>query len=128
MSKSTHIPADRADGSDRTSSAILPGAGLVAAIAAFAGASCCVLPLLLASVGVGGAWIAQLSIFVTYRWYILTFALMLIAASWLVALFRGSSTRARFILAIATALVIAALLMPTYEDDITRQLLKVMRG
>ena len=42
----------------------LSGAGLAVAFAALVGASCCVLPILLASGGVGGAWIAQLGVFV----------------------------------------------------------------
>lgn len=128
MSRSSHISVDTTDSSDRTVSTLLPGAGLVIAVAALAGASCCVLPLMLAAVGVGGAWIAQLAIFVTYQWYILTFAIALIAISWVVALVRGSSRRAKIILAISTALVAAAVILPVYEDDITQQLLKVMRG
>ena len=128
MAKSTHIRVDGAAGSGRTVSALLPGAGLVAAIAALAGASCCVLPLLLAAVGVGGAWIAQLAIFVTYQWYILTFAAALIAISWIVALVRGSSGRTKLILAVSTALVLAALVMPIYEEEITQFLLKHLRG
>lgn len=128
MSRSSHISVDTTDSSDRTVSTLLPGAGLVVAVAALAGASCCVLPLMLAAVGVGGAWIAQLAIFVTYQWYILTFAIALIAISWVVALVRGSSRRAKIILAISTALVAAAVILPVYEDDITQQLLKVMRG
>lgn len=128
MSRSSHISVDTTDSSDRTVSTLLPGAGLVITVAALAGASCCVLPLMLAAVGVGGAWIAQLAIFVTYQWYILTFAIALIAISWVVALVRGSSRRAKIILAISTALVAAAVILPVYEDDITQQLLKVMRG
>ena len=65
MSKLSHIAVDQTDEPDRVISALLPGAGLVAAIAALVGASCCVLPLMLAAVGVGGAWIAQLAVFVT---------------------------------------------------------------
>jgi mercuric ion transport protein len=128
MSKITHIPVDHTDGSDRTVTALLPGVGLVAAIAALVGASCCVLPLMLAAIGVGGAWIAQLAVFVTYQWYILTLAVLLITISWIAAFVRGSSRRTKLILAISTALVAAAFVMPIYEDDITQQLLKMMRG
>ncbi len=128
MSKSSNIAVDQTNGSDRTVSALIPGAGLVAAIAALVGASCCVLPLMLAAVGVGGAWIAQLAIFVTYQWYILTIAVVLIANSWIVAFVRGSSKRAKIILAVSTALVAAAFVMPIYEDDIAQQLFKIMRG
>ncbi|MGI9523941.1 MAG: hypothetical protein ACR2PG_20090 [Hyphomicrobiaceae bacterium] len=128
MSKSSRIAVHHKDGPDRTVSALLPGVGLVAAIVAFVGASCCVLPLMLAAVGVGGAWIAQLAIFVTYQWYILTIAVVLFAITWIVAVVRGSSRRAKLILAVSTALVAAAFAMPIYEDDITQHLLKMMRG
>jgi mercuric ion transport protein len=128
MSKVSHIAVDRTDEPDRTVSALLPGAGLVAAIAALVGASCCVLPLTLAAVGVGGAWIAQLAVFVTYQWYILTVAMVLIMISWIVAFVRGSSRRAKLVLAISTALVAAAFVLPIYEDDIAQQLLKMMQG
>lgn len=107
---------------------MLPGVGLMASIAALAGASCCVLPLTLAAVGVGGAWIAQLVIFVTYQWHILAVAVALVATSWVVALVRGSTKRAKIILAISTALVVAAVIVPVYEEEITRQLLELLRG
>ena len=42
----------------------LTSAGLVVAVAAFVGASCCALPLILASLGLAGAWIANLEVFV----------------------------------------------------------------
>ena len=128
MSKSTHITVAQTDWSSRQASTLLPGAGLLAAIAALVGASCCVLPLMLAAVGVGGAWIAQLEIFVTYQWYILTTAVALSAISWIVAFVRGSSRRAKIILTVSTVLVAAAFIMPIFEDDMTEQLLKMMRG
>ena len=59
--------------------------GLVAAIAALVGASCCVLPLVLASVGLAGAWIAHLELFVVYRRPITAMALVVIAVGWWIA-------------------------------------------
>jgi mercuric ion transport protein len=40
---------------------------------AFAMTSCCILPLVLVSFGVGGVWIAQLTALYAYKWY--TFAI-----------------------------------------------------
>lgn len=54
---------------------LLSTLGLAAAIAAFVGASCCVLPMVLASAGLAGAWIASLEVFVAYRVYITIVAL-----------------------------------------------------
>lgn len=41
-------------------------------LGAFAMTSCCILPLVLVSLGVGGVWIAQLTALYAYKWY--TFA------------------------------------------------------
>jgi len=60
-------------------------AGLVIALAAFVGASCCTLPLVLASLGFAGAWIANLEVFVVYRAYIAVAALIVIMIGWGVA-------------------------------------------
>lgn len=44
-----------------------------ALVGALAMTSCCVLPLVLVSFGVGGVWIAQLTALYAYKWY--TFAI-----------------------------------------------------
>ncbi len=41
---------------------------------ALAMTSCCILPLVLVSFGVGGVWIAQLTALYAYKWYTFTFA------------------------------------------------------
>lgn len=41
---------------------------------ALAMTSCCILPLVLVSFGVGGVWIAQLTAFYAYKWYTFAFA------------------------------------------------------
>jgi mercuric ion transport protein len=41
--------------------------------------SCCILPLVLVSMGVGGVWIAQLTALYAYKWYTFTFAAAFIA-------------------------------------------------
>lgn len=42
-------------------------------LGALAMTSCCILPLVLVSFGVGGVWIAQLTVLYAYKWY--TFAI-----------------------------------------------------
>jgi mercuric ion transport protein len=101
---------------------VLSGLGLVAALAAFVGASCCALPLVLASLGLAGAWIANLEVFVVYRSYLSAVAFLVIGVGWLVALRRRRSRRAFFVLGCATLLVLAALAVAAYEPQITRQL------
>lgn len=41
---------------------------------ALAMTSCCILPLVLVSFGVGGVWVAQLTALYAYKWYTFTFA------------------------------------------------------
>lgn len=105
----------------------VPQLGLIAALAALVGASCCALPLALAWFGLAGAWIANLAIFVVYRPYITAFAIVVIALGWATALRRRASPRAFVFLGTATALVAAALLIAHYETELTRYLITLRR-
>lgn len=105
----------------------LSSLGLVAAIAAFVGASCCVLPLVLASGGLAGVWIASLEIFVVYRRPITAVAYIVIAVGWWIAFRRRSSRGTFVILGCATALVLAALVLTEYEGQITRYVVSLRR-
>ena len=106
---------------------VLSGLELVAALAALVGASCCALPLVLASAGLAGAWIANLGTFVVYRPYITGAALIVTALGWLVALQRQSPRRTFVVPGCATVLVLAALALTEYEPQITRYLLSLRR-
>ncbi len=101
--------------------------GLIAAIAALAGASCCALPLAMAWLGLAGAWIANLEPFVAYRLYITSFAVIVIAVGWVVAARRRVSWRTLVVLGIASVLVGVALLMAHYEAELTRYLMAMRR-
>ena len=84
---------------------LLSQLGLVAAVAALVGASCCALPLALAWFGLAGAWIANLGIFVAYRPYITAGAVVLIGMGWVIASRRRAAKRTFIVLALATILV-----------------------
>jgi mercuric ion transport protein len=101
--------------------------GLIAAVAALAGASCCVLPLALAWLGLAGAWIANLGIFVAYRPYITAFAIIVIVFGWMIALRRRASTRTLVVLGAASVVVGAALLVAHYETELTRYMIALRR-
>jgi mercuric ion transport protein len=101
--------------------------GLIAAIAALVGASCCALPLALAWVGLAGAWLANLGIFVVYRPYVTAFAIIVIALGWAIALRRRASVRTLMVLGVASILVMAALLIAHYETELTRYLIALRR-
>jgi mercuric ion transport protein len=106
---------------------LLSRVGLVAALAALVGASCCALPLVLASLGLAGAWIANLGIFVVYRPHITVVALVVIAVGWAIAHRRQSSGRTFLVLSLATVIVLAALAVAHYESEITRYLVSLRR-
>lgn len=106
---------------------LLSHVGLVAAFAALVGASCCALPLVFASLGLAGAWIANLGIFVVYRPYITVVALIVIAAGWAIALRRKTYGRTFLVLSLATVIVLAALAVAHYEPEVTRYLVSLRR-
>lgn len=106
---------------------VLSQVGLVAAIAALVGASCCALPLALAWIGLAGAWIANLEIFVVYRPYITVFAMIVIGLGWVIAVRRRASLRTLLVLGVATSFIAGALLLAHYETDLTRYLIALRR-
>lgn len=63
------------------------GLGLFSGLGAVAAKSCCLLPLVLASSGLGGAWLSQE--LTAYRPYLLGVAWITVAAAWLFAVRRS---------------------------------------
>ncbi len=61
---------------------------LVSGLGAVAVSSCCALPLALSAAGLGGAWLGGLSELTFYRPYLLSAAVVALAAGWIVALGR----------------------------------------
>lgn len=51
-------------------------------VAALLTGACCVAPLFLASVGIGGAWLANLRALAPYRWVFIGVALVALAFAW----------------------------------------------
>jgi mercuric ion transport protein len=100
---------------------VISQVGLIAALAALVGASCCALPLALASLGLAGAWIASLEVFAAYRPYVSAVAVLLVALGWIVARRRRASPRAHVLLGVATAVIVAALVLPHFEAALIRE-------
>ena len=126
MSK-TMQPADVKTSAEPRHISLLSQLGLVAAVAALVGASCCALPLALASFGLAGAWIANLGIFVAYRSYITAAAIVLIGMGWVIASRRRAAKRTFIVLALATILVGGAVLVSYYETKLTQYLVALRR-
>ena len=103
---------------------MLAGFSGLSAGAAFIGASCCVLPLILFNIGVGSAAIAQLAFFAEYRDYFLLAGALLVAVS-LFAAFHGGrrpSKKMIFVFGGTLVLLLVAYLMPFFERDLLRLL------
>lgn len=105
----------------------IPHVGLLAALAALAGASCCAVPLLLVWLGVSSAWIANLEIFVAYRQPVTAFAAIVVVLGWVIALRRRASARTLAIIFVASAIVVSALLVAHYEVELTRYVTALRR-
>jgi len=58
-----------------TSSSSQKGSMFAAGLAAIGASVCCVAPLVLLSLGIGGAWISTLTAFTPYRWIFITITL-----------------------------------------------------
>ena len=93
--------------------------GALAGLVTLLGASCCVLPLL-AQIGLGTAFVAQLSFLVRARPYLLMATLALIVAAIVACFWNGRRPRPVVLtmLVAAGALVAASLELPKHEAQI----------
>jgi len=62
--------------------------GFLTSLGAAAAGSCCALPLALASLGIGGAWLGNLGTLIPYRPYILGVAVIGLGIAWISAVRR----------------------------------------
>lgn len=101
---------------------LFAGGGALAGLATFIGASCCVLPLLLAQVGLGAALASQLSFLARAKPYFLALTLALIVAALVASFWRGRRPRPLVLAMLfgAAALLIGAEIIPQYEGQIMR--------
>ena len=62
--------------------------GLLAGAGAFLAASCCVLPFLFLTIGLGGAWLGSLDVLLAYRSELQTVSIVALGLGWSVLLWR----------------------------------------
>jgi mercuric ion transport protein len=98
----------------------------LATIFALFSATCCVLPIGLSIIGIGGAWLTVFAPFTQYRALILVVVAVIVGFAWL-RLFRryqcGRVTKSALVLTlIATLALIASLSAPYWEGYATRAL------
>jgi mercuric ion transport protein len=94
-----------------------------ASLAALLAATCCVLPIALTVIGLGGSWLALLGPFVAYRVPILLVVAVAVLWSWY-RIWRSRRPR-RWNLAMAlmaTAALLLAVSAPLWENQLARQL------
>ena len=115
---------------------LLTTGSMVASFAVFFSASCCVLPMILVSAGLGGAWLALLGTLFDYRFPILVIAALVVATGWLVLIARHHSTRVAcasglcgkakisrssvVLLSLSTLFILGACLILIYQHSVTR--------
>jgi len=108
--------------------ALTGGAMLLAGLSA----SCCILPLALSIVGLGGSWLTFLSPFVRYREIILLVVAVALVWSW-IRLWRspcgitGNRKNTSFT-AVATLVFLGALSAPLWENEVARSLWDILRN
>ena len=125
MSLNEQIQPD--GGKSDGASATVAGLGLIAGLGALIGASCCILPLLLAIAGVGGSWVASIGALTPYQPYLLGMAALCVGIGWFVALRRRARARVVFMLGLATVLVFGSVLTAIYERPLTQYLFAIWR-
>lgn len=100
------------------------GLSLVAAVGAGLAATCCVLPIALTILGLGGTWLAFLGFFAANRPVILAIGLLLLAIAAVLAVRhhrrRQIGTRTIVLLVVTSILLGGALTAPLWERDATR--------
>ena len=118
MTEETHKPLTAKE------AGLLAGGGVLSGLFAFLGASCCILPILLVNLGVGGALVANLAVFAGFRLWFIGAALVLVVASMFFAFRGGRRPRRGFWISAAAAslLIAAAWIMPHYEGTLLRWL------
>lgn len=104
-----------------------------ASLLAIASASCCVLPIGLSVVGLGGAWLTLLGPFVAYRSFILVGVGLVLLVAWARIINRRNGCAKRRRTAVATAsfctlVFLIALSAPLWEEDAVQAILSYWRG
>lgn len=100
--------------------------GLFGSIVAVLSAACCVLPLALMLVGLGGSWIAVFGVVAAASLHIAVVAAVIVIAAWILALWRRSSRRTYAMLGTGTALTGVAWALVLNDAAINDYLITLM--
>lgn len=102
----------------------LAGGGLLSGLGALLGASCCVLPVLLAQAGISAALIAQIGVFARVKPYLLAATALLVVAGFVAAYRGGRRPRPRVLIMLAAAALLIAIsfALPHFEPALLRMI------
>src|SRR3546814_7151694 len=107
-------------------SAMVSRAGLVGSVVALLTATCCILPMALVLLGLGGSWIAVFGAVAAASLYIIGLAAALTVTVWVLA-FRRSARRWTYVaIGAGTAMTSIAWLIVLYEVTINDYLIRMM--
>jgi mercuric ion transport protein len=95
-------------------------------VSALGVATCCVLPMTLMLLGLGGNWVAVFGTVAAAGWYVLAISSVLVITAWLVALRRRSAGRLKWWLAGSTAMTLLAWIVVFNETRINDTLIMWM--
>lgn len=107
----------------------MANAGILGSVVALFAAACCVLPMVMMLLGLGGSWLAVFGAVAGVSQYIAAASAILVAAAWSIAIRRGGSHGSRgtrVVLVSATVLVVAAWVLLLNEAGINDYLISWM--
>ncbi|UWQ32383.1 hypothetical protein K3555_17855 [Leisingera sp. M527] len=89
-------------------------------------ASCCILPMTMMLLGLGGSWIAIFGKIAAASYYVLAVSTVLVAVSWLMAHRRGTMAKLKWWLAGSAAMTGLAWVIASKEAQINEYLIMQM--
>ena len=95
-------------------------------ISAFGVATCCVLPMIMMLLGLGGSWLAIFGKIAAASYYVLAISTVFVAVAWLASFTRGSMKKLKWLLAGSTALTALAWVVVFNETRINDYLIMQM--
>lgn len=98
----------------------------LASFGALGVASCCVLPMTMMLLGLGGSWIAVFGKIAAASYYVIALSSLLVVAAWVVSYRRGSMMRLKWWLGGTTALTLLAWVIVANEARINDFLIMQM--
>ncbi len=99
---------------------------VVSSFAALGVATCCVMPMTMLLLGLGGSWIAVFGKIAAASYYVLAGSTLIVGWAWIAAIRRGSARRLRGWLAFSTALTALAWALVFNETRINDILITLM--